>query len=252
LSRFRFAVKADKPSTGEIFMRILIIPAVWIAAVANHAFAQTFSDNFAAGLNPTYWTVTQTTAGLYSVTTPGAGVTLAQVEANPGGSQDVAVNLDLAALGGSIPGNFSLQIGLQFEGGYDINDLAQLNTGFADSFGFADVFDLTMSATNVYVSTGSIEGTTSATASVGRGTFEISRTGSTITGSFDGTTIYSTSDSSTLTSVSFGLQTQTGSGDNTAFNFNNFSLTPTSVPEPGTLSLLAIGGLAAIIRRKRG
>lgn len=210
-------------------MKTLGILAVFLTALATSSIAGTFSDDFSSGLNPAYWTVTQTTPNLYSVNATGGNVALAlpNPASNPGGFQAMGVNLNLAALGGGISGDFSAQIDFTNAVIGPNNDQVQLNLGFADSSIFLAVYDLS-SGRNVHIWTGSLNGATAETDTYG--TFTISRTGSVLTGYFNGSLIFSESDSAALTSVSFSLQNQPGAvGDTPSVTFKNFSLTAASV-----------------------
>ena len=233
-------------------MKKLTVVAVLAIAITTNTFAGNFSDDFSTGLNPTYWSISQSSPGLYSVNATGGNVALAlpNPAANPGGLQGVSVILNLAALGGSVSGDFSAQIDFANAVIGPNNDQVSLDPSFADNFIFDDVYDLSFGR-NVHVWNGAVLGAVTETAT--SGTFVISRTGSTIVGSFDGTPILTLSDSSALTSISFGLDNQpNAANDSPSVIIDNFSLTASSVPEPATMSLLAIGGLAFVFRRRRG
>jgi hypothetical protein len=205
-------------------------------------FSGVFSDGFLDGIQTNFWNVSQTTAGLYSLEIANGLLQLAKIPAlgNPGGSQNVAVNLDLSAIGGPITNSFSAQItftnavipgpGL---------DQIQLNLGFQDNSVFDDVYD-NSSGTNVHVWNGSANGQTALTNT--SGTFRISRAGSTVTGYFNDQPLFSESNTSPVTAVSFVLQNNDGSDDATVVDYDNFSLTGTSIktqPVP-TGSLVAV------------
>jgi hypothetical protein len=199
-------------------------------ALTTNLFAGTFSDDFATGLNPTYWSISQSTPGLYSVNATGSNVVLALPNPglNPGGLQSVQIVLDLAALGGSITGDFTVQIVFTNAVIGPNDDQVQLNLVFADSSIFDDVYDLS-SGRNVHVWNGSYNNPISETVTFG--TFTIIRTGSTVTGYFDGTPIFFESNSAALTALTFSLQNQPGAaGDTPSVTFDNFSLTADSVP----------------------
>src|SRR5215470_17179157 len=83
---------------------------VFYGGAAANTLAATFSDDFSSGLRPTYWSVTQTTAGLWSVDDTQGDVRLTKVGTSPGGLQNVRVQLNMAAVGGPIAGDFSEQI----------------------------------------------------------------------------------------------------------------------------------------------
>jgi len=207
-------------------MKNLIIRAALLTGLAGHALAGTFSDQFLT-LNPAYWTVIQSTPGLYSVNVVTNGLALSKTGPKPGGLQDVAITLNLAALGVNVSGDFSAQINFTNAVIGPNVDQVQLNATFPGDSPFDDVYDLS-SGRNVHVWNGSINNPITET--VTYGTFTISRTGSTLTGYFNGTAIFSESDSSALTNVSFCLQNQPGSDDYPSVIFNNFSFTAASVP----------------------
>lgn len=216
-------------------MKHLSIPALLVTALTSNALAGTFLDDFSTGLNPAYWSITQTTPNLYSLNATGSGIALAKTATNPGGIQNVDIALNLAALGGNFSADFSAQIDFTNAVIGPNVDQVELHASFADGAYFFDVYDLS-SGRNVHVWNGSINGTTPETATFG--TFKISRTGSIITGYFNGTPIFSTSDSSELTGLSFVLQNQPGSDDYPSVTYRNFSLTGTFGPN---LTLIASG-----------
>jgi hypothetical protein len=216
-------------------MKHLCIPALLVLTLTNTALAGTFLDNFSTGLNPVYWSISQTTPNLYSVNATGSAIALAKTGANPGGIQNAGIVLNLAALGGSFSGDFSAQIDFTNAIIGPNIDQVEFHAYFADGSYFFDVYDLS-SGRNVHVWNGSINGPTSETATFG--TFKISRTGSSVTGYFDGTPIFSASNSSALTGVSFLLQNQPGSDDYPSVTYRNFSLTGSFGP---TLTVLPSG-----------
>ena len=219
-------------------MKRIVILAVVMTALTAKTFAGTFCDTLTSGLNPTYWSIVQSNycgvqsqTGIYSVNATGDGVTIAKIAPTPGGIPYAGVNLNLAALGGSISGDFSAQI--QFANAVigPGNDQVQLNLYFADGSCFCDV-DEPNGICDFYGGTNSSgpceytgDTTWSGQPGATAGTFVISRTGSTLTGSFDGTTIVSTSDGSPLTDVTLTLQNNSGSDDYPSVTFYNFSLT---------------------------
>jgi hypothetical protein len=205
---------------------------VFFAAAAPTALAATFSDDFSSGLRPAYWTVTQTTPGLFSVDDTHGDVRLAKVGNNPGGIQSVEIHLNMAAVGGPISGDFSMQIDFSNAVVGPNNDQIPLNTYLSGS-PFDPTYDsLTCGSLNVHVWNGSVQGCTPVTGN--SGTFTVARTGSTLTGSYNGSPIFSETNSSVVTGISFALQLQPGSNDNTSVTFDNFSLTAASVPSACT------------------
>src|ERR1700745_1211152 len=89
---------------------LAVTGSVFCGAAAQTALAATFNDDFSSGLRPTYWRVTQTTPGLWSVDDTHGDVRIAKVGTSAGGLQNVVVHLDMAAVGGAITGDFSEQI----------------------------------------------------------------------------------------------------------------------------------------------
>jgi len=193
----------------------------------------TFDDDFSAGLRSQYWTVNQTTDGLFTIGSTQGNVQLTKVGSNASGSfQDVGIVLNLAAFGGPIAGDFQYSVdfsnAMLGPGGVD---QVELHANFADSSYFFDSYDnniggassLTPGGLNVHVWTGSLNGQTVTTAT--GGTFRISRVGTTLSGYFGSTLIYSTTSTSPLTEVQFVLQLQTGSNDNISVAYDNFHFT---------------------------
>jgi len=184
----------------------------------------TFSDAFSNGLDPAYWSVIQTTPGLFSVDTSQGDVRLAKTAmTSPGGIQNVTVQLNLAALGGPIAGDFSTQIDFSNAVIGPGIDQIELHTVFADNSFMFDVYDNSCANPNVHIWNGSLQGCTP-TAATG-GTFKISRVGSTLSGHFNNIQLFAQSSSSPLTRLEFVLQLQPGSNDMTSVTFDNFSLT---------------------------
>jgi len=231
-------------------IQINLAVSVLAAALSTSAFAGTFSDNFSGGLSPADWSVSQTTPGLYSVSTPAGsvGLSLPDPALNPGGFQNVQVNLNLAALGGSVAGDFSTRVGFNNAIIGPNDDQVQLNVLFADGSTFDDVYDLS-SGENVHVWNGGLQGATGVSAT--SGTFAISRSGSSVTGYYDGTAIFTEAESTALTDVWFSLQNQPGAqGDSPSVTFENFSFTASSVPEPATTALLSsLGAMSVLVFR---
>jgi hypothetical protein len=184
--------------------------------------AAVFDDDFASGLRSNYWTVSQTTSGLFAVDTSQGDVRLTKVGTNSAsGVQNVAVNLNLAAIAGQVAGDFDF--GIDFKNavlGNGGTDQVELHAYFADSAIFFDVYD-NSSGVNVHVWNGSsVIGATTVTGT--GGTFRIMRTGSTVSGYFGDTMIYTATQTSALTAVEFTLQLQPGVNDNISVQFDNF------------------------------
>jgi hypothetical protein len=205
-------------------MKKLIILAVLATALTAKTFALTFSDDLTTGLNPTYWSIVQSnysgvqsSTNIYSVNATGDGVAIAETAASQGGVPYAGASLNLAALGGSISGDFSAQI--QFANAVigSNNDQVEFYVYFADGSLF--VVGDEPNGIFVYDPSTTFSGQPAATS----GTFVISRTGSTVTGSFNGINIVSTLNSSPVTNILFTLDTW--SGDYPSVTFYNFSLT---------------------------
>jgi hypothetical protein len=188
------------------------------------ADAGTFSDSFADGLNPTYWSVLQTVSNFYSVSLPPNQVQLETSGiSNPGGLQMVSIRLDLAELGGSVSNDFSVQV--QFSnasfGGSSL-DQVELHTSYQDGSIYFVSYDNSQGL-NAHVWDG-----TSALGAVGLstngGVFSIVRTGGTVTGYFNGSALYSETRSPPLSSIEFALQDNNGSSDSNYVTFSSFSL----------------------------
>jgi hypothetical protein len=227
----------------------IVTLAVLATAITTRAFAGTFSDDFSAGLNPTYWSIYASVPDTYTVTATGGNVDLAKI-ATTSGNQVLNVVLNMVAVGGNISGNFSDQIDFSNAVIGPGDDQVQLDDVFADGSIFLDVYDLS-AGRNVHVWNGSSVNNPISETATG-GTFLISRTGSTVTGYFDGTTIYSQTDTAALSYIDFRLESQpNASTDSSSVTFDNFSVTAASVPEPSALVTAAAAGLL-MMRRRRG
>jgi hypothetical protein len=183
----------------------------------------TFDDDFSLGLRSTYWSVTQTTAGLYSVDTTQGDVRLAKIGTNSGPLQNVVVNLTMQNLGGSVAGDFELSVdfanAVLGSGG---TDQIELHAFFDDSSYFYDVYD-NSSGVNMHVWTGSTQPGFS-TAVTG-GTLRIARTGATVSAYLNSALVWSSTwTTGRLVGAAFVLQLQPGSDDNESVRFDNFHL----------------------------
>jgi hypothetical protein len=197
--------------------------------VGPSAFGEAFFDNFSTGLNATDWSVSQTTANLYSVNASQGQIHLAKAAHNPGGTQNVSVHLNLAQLGGAITNDFSVQIDFTNAVVGTGLDQVELRTYYQDGSFFVAGYEYS-SGLKAY---GSWNGTTLFPISVtgNCGTFRICRTGSEINGIFNGQALWdSGSTTSCLTNVTFVLQNASGSDDASSVTFENFSLTSASLP----------------------
>ena len=225
----------------NLLRNIAIATAVVLATAAPRAtLGGTFSDDFSAGLTPTYWSVSQTTAGFYSVDATNGHLQLGKTSAhNPGGFQNVTIVLNLSALAGTNTGDFSTQVDFTnaIVPGPGL-DQVELHTYFKDGSYFFTVYD-NSSGLNVHVWNGSLLGRTPVTGN--SGTFRINRIGSTLTGYYNGSPIFSENNSSPLVRIEFTLQNNSGSDDSTSVMFDNFSLTAASAAP--RLSLSFLGGM---------
>ena len=209
------------------------------------ASAATYTTDFADGIDPTYFTVTQSTAGLYTVDTSQGNVQLAWAGyPNPGGLPTVNVNLNMSAVGGAISGDFSTSVDFAnaVVSGTGLNQV-QLNVLFADgtSYDFLDVYDNGtdngVGSLNVHVYEDQ-NGTTNGAipVSVNSGTFTVTRTGSTVTGYFNGQPIFSDTFSAAVQGINFSLQNNFGSSDATSVTLTGFSLSTAVLPGSVQLS----------------
>lgn len=217
-----------------------------VALMSPVALGGTFHDDFSGGLNPTYWTVTQTTPGLYSVDASHGNVQLARLPSRATDLENVTIWLNLAAAVGqaAIAGDFSAQI--EFSGAHLVGsglDQAELHTKYQDGSGFYDVRSNDLAPgtftpeqnVHVYNFDGQLHGYTQVSSD--SGTFTITRSGAIVSGYFDGSLLFSESNTSPLTAVNFVLQNYNGN-DQGSVTFDNFSMTA-SVPEPSSIALLA-------------
>ncbi len=225
-------------------------------AVSTQVSAATFHDSFSSGLNPTYWTVTQTATSPYAWSTPSGQVLLERKPGFAGGGlQLVAVSLNLSALGGSIAGNFSTSINFNSAVLGSHLDQVQLETYFANGSYFHDVHDNDGGTINNHVwNAAALRGKVPNTDD--HGTFTISREGSVVSGYFNSTLLYSTNISSALTGIRFTLQNNQGNNDLISAKYDEFFLTaatvPAPIPEPETYALMLAGlGLLSFAARRR-
>src|ERR1039458_2861962 len=200
-------------------------------ALPTNVWAGTFADSFSAGLNTNYWTIAQSTPGLYTANFSPGGLTFAKT-ATPTSSANIVASLNLASLGGNISNDFSAQVTFTNAvlPGPNV-DVATLYMSFQDG----TPFDLERVGPFASYSLESIlcvyngianQGVIYTTATAG--TLTVSRTGSTVSFYFNGTFIYSQTESSPL--VVLGIQLNNVSGDDTtAVTYDSFSITGPSV-----------------------
>ncbi|MBS1705102.1 MAG: PEP-CTERM sorting domain-containing protein [Armatimonadetes bacterium] len=233
-------------------IKLRIALGTFMVSAGLGSYAGTFSDSFASGLDSNYWTVTQTTANRYSVDTSGGNLKLYKgSSAGSGSLQGIYLTLNMAAIGGSVSGDFVQEVSFDHA---QLSTLGvtqvELHANFADSSIFFDVYD-NSSGKNFHVWDGGIHGLvgTSLTAA----TLKIARVGSTISGYYNGNLIYAGSNTSALSAVRLAFQTQPNEGGAAqSVNFSNFSISGSSVvPEPATMAALTVGFLASVVRRRR-
>ena len=215
------------------FCRTLVVAGMALVAIGSkEAVAGTFADSFATGLDANYWSVIQSTPNFYSVNAAGGGIQLVKnATPNPGGVQYVLVRVNLAALGGAITNDFSVQV--SFSGavvpGPGLNQV-ELHTYYQNGSIFYTVYDRVVGYLNAHVWDGSsVLGATSVDANTG--TFRITRVGATVTGYFNDMPLTSRERGSPLTAVDFVLQNNAGSDDAISVTFDNFSMSGPSVAE---------------------
>ncbi len=258
VSNAPYEIPVTLPSSGSTIIRatatdqygnqgqfVALTIAVQLPQPPKITFAGVFSDGFIEGVQTNFWTVSQTTQGLYDVEVTNGLLQLAKVPsvASPGGLQNVALNLNLAAIGGAISNDFSVQVAFTNAViGKSSYDRIQLNLGFQNNSVFQEVYD-NSSGTNVHVWNGVANGVTSVTNT--SGTFRVSRAASTLTGYFNDAPIFSESNTAPVTNINFVLENDAGSDDAIAVEYDNFSLTGSSVktqPVPtGSLVVVEIG-----------
>jgi hypothetical protein len=182
----------------------------------------TFDDDFSLGLRSRYWSVTQSTPGLYSVDDTLGDVRLAKVGTSPGGFQTVQVSVNLQNIGGPVAGDFEASVDFANAILGSGVDQVQLDLYFEDSSLFCDVYD-NSSGVNLHVWTGSLESGFSTTLTAG--TFRVARTGATISAYFNSALVWSSTwTTGRVSRAEFVLQLQPGSNDNESVRFDNFHL----------------------------
>ena len=193
-------------------------------------FGEAFFDGFSTGLNSTNWSVSQTTANLYSVNASQGRLQLAKIAHNPGGTQNVSVLLKLAALGGPITNDFSLQIDFTNAvlPGPGL-DQVELRTFYQDGSIFIAGYEYNGGITAYTSWDGTVQFPVSETGN--SGTFRVCRTASQIFALFNGRALWGQGNTaSSLTNVTLVLQNSSGSDDATSVSFDNFSLTSPTLP----------------------
>lgn len=235
-------------------MRVLWVSVVISAVLAAPAASDVFTDDFAGGIDGSYWSIMKVGADMYSVDDTQGDVRFAKVGGPAAaGMNQIALQLDMSAIsrtGSSVAGDFEVQVDFSDAvlPGPGLDQL-ELHTAYADSKIFYDVRD-NDGVQNVHVWTGSHYAgfPTDATA----GTLRIERVGSVITAYLDGSVVRSLNHTAAdLTLVSFTLQNNLGSNDATSVTYDNFRIEGDDViPEPASLFLLAAGACLAVRRRR--
>lgn len=223
---------------SQLLRRIATATAlIFAASGSKDAFADTFTDDFSAGLSSTYWRVSQTTTNFYSVEATQGGIQLAKIYPLDSSTfQNVAIVLNLSTLGGTITGDFSVQVDFTnaVVPGPGL-DQVELHTYFQNGSYFLTVYD-NSGGLNAHVWNGSLLGRTPVAGNAG--TFRITRIGPTLTGYYNGTPLVAVNKSSPLVGIEFTLQNNAGSDDSTSVTFDNFSLTADSVAPRLDVSVL--------------
>jgi hypothetical protein len=233
------------PCPSAVLSWVSLLP-VLLTAVPGAAISGEgrLADDFGGGLGPAVWSVSQSTAGYFTVDATQGRVRLETAALpNPGGLQGVFGNLSPVLLGGRVSGDFSLQIDFAAARitGPGLNQV-QLHAFFEDGV-FFTVYDNSC-GTNAHVwNGGSVQGRRPVSGD--SGTFRISRTGSAVTSFFDDIPLAVENRPTALLGIAFCLQNNPGSSDAIAVTFDNFSLTAPSVPPvlsmaspaPGTVRL---------------
>ncbi|RYG23153.1 PEP-CTERM sorting domain-containing protein [bacterium] len=216
--------------------------------------ALTYTQDFMNGIPASKFTTSAYGDGTFSLDDTQGDVRLAKLTSPNGGMTGQRVAFDLANFGGKIVGDFSTSVDLRdvTSTGSGISQF-ELQTFFADSSFFINSFS-NEGASNGYAAhvwDGSFRNPIQADTNAG--TLRIARVGSILSGYLDDKLIYATNNAADLTSVSFVCQTFTGNSPVSA-TYDNFTVSGQSqaVPEPASLSALAVGTLTALRRRNRG
>jgi hypothetical protein len=248
-----YQVMVTLPSTGSTTIRAIatdqygnqgqvvsLTIAVQLPQPPTIHFDGVFADGLAEGARTNYFTVTQTDPGLYSIGGANGALQMQKITTahNPGGLQNVAVNLNLPTVGGAISNDFSVQVAFSNAVIGPGLDQVQLNMGLQDGSVFDDVFD-NSSGTNAHVWIGSVKGLLAVSNNFG--TFRISRQGAILTGYFNNVPLFSETNASAVTNLNFVLQNN-GSDDSSSVAYNNFSITAPSIPNQPVLT----GSLVAL------
>jgi hypothetical protein len=239
------------------FVSTLFLVMVAVVCFARPAAAAVFTDPLSSGLDSNYW-VAESNQPLYTIGTGDAAVRLSKPQGGNYGFQYLMIDFTQ-----ELHGNFDVSI--QFKNalidrvdGRPGNQV-QLGAWFGGSYMYvvrsdewlwsgANIGDNYHAYEGQTEHAGTLRGITSTTDNFG--TMRITRVGSVVTGYYDGIQLYSASYNAESATVAFMLQNN-GTTDATSVDFYNFSVTADQiVPEPATLSLLLLGGLTMLRRRR--
>lgn len=195
-------------------------------ALAASAFASagTFSDNFSQGVRARYWKITQTTPGQYVWSDAGGIIHFSRpAPNNPGGLQNIALELMLDSISGSVAGDFSCQVdisntNIMLPG---LNQI-ELHTIFRSGATFFNVYD-NNGGRNYHVWDGSVRARTYTPLTAG--TLKVERVGTTLSAYFNTTMFHSVTNFSPLTRIRFVLQNHFGSNGLISGDYDNFAFT---------------------------
>ena len=197
---------------------------VVLLAVPQLAMAGSFADDFSLGVRSRYWKITQTTPGQYVWSDTGGIVRFARpAPNNPGGLQNIALELMLDSISGSVAGDFSCQVDISNTNILlpGLNQI-ELHTIFRSGATFFNVYD-NEGGRNYHVWDGSVR--TRTYTALTAGTLKIERIGTTLSAYFNSTKFYSVTNFSPLTRIRFVLQNHFGSNGLISGDYDNFSFT---------------------------
>ena len=235
---------------------ILIVVALLLLAAAGGANAAVVTDTLQAGLNPNWWSITQSGPEFYS-TTSSAGVTLTESGTNTLGNwQGITLQANLANMlqGASITGDFQLQsdfsnLSLPTPPSGNYWNEAWLHVGFAD--GTALTVMRFSASSGQYVEGFSTLPVGSVANGLTAGTFSIARTGSTVNLYIGSTLVAGMSGYSAAVSA-ITMQLWQDTANPSTVTWSNFSLSVPGLqlPEPSALSLLILALPLGFCRRR--
>lgn len=216
-----------------------------LAMAASAARAQTVTDDFAAGVDPGSWTVAETQAGLYSIDDSNGDVRLAKVGTMTGNLQNISLTFDLSPFGGSVSGDFSVEVDFTDAVLGNLSEQVELQTGFAGGGVFHIVYDNSSNPANavpglnyhVWDGSAPLKGYTTTGGDAGK--LRISRTGQTISAYASGNLVFSKTVTGSLIEVKMVLQNNSGSDNACSVTLDNFSMTvPAATNQAPTIRIL--------------